>query len=57
MFAKSTTRRLARANRTTVAVEVADEAGTVTTVRPARRPARHTVKHAAIRASQMGLSF
>ncbi|MEV1315438.1 hypothetical protein AB0J14_05055 [Micromonospora arborensis] len=57
MFAKSTTRRIARAARTTVAVEIADESGTVTTFRPARRPARRNVEMAHIRASQMGLSF
>lgn len=57
MFAKSTARRLARAARTTVVVEVADDAGTVTTFRPARRPARRNVEMAHIRASQMGLSF
>ncbi|MEV1013838.1 hypothetical protein AB0I89_24095 [Micromonospora sp. NPDC049801] len=57
MFAKSTTRRLARATRTSIAVEIADEAGTVTTYRPARRPARRNIEQAAIRASQMGLSF
>ena len=57
LYAKSTRRRLARAARTTVAVEPADEAGTVTTFRPARRPARRNVDQAAIRASQMGLSF
>ncbi|MFG2046067.1 hypothetical protein ACGFIW_01385 [Micromonospora sp. NPDC048935] len=57
MFANATSRRLARATRTTVPVEIADDAGTVTTFRPARRPARRNIEQAAIRASQMGLSF
>ncbi len=57
MFAKSTTRRLARATRTSIAVEIAHEAGTVTTFRPAKRPARRNVEQAHIRASLMGLSF
>lgn len=55
MFANATTRRLARATRATVAVELDGEQGTVTTFRPAKRPARCNVKQAAIRASRMGL--
>ncbi|WP_328344675.1 hypothetical protein [Micromonospora sp. NBC_00421] len=55
MFAKSTSRRLARATRTTIAIEADTDTGI--TFRPARRPARRNVEQAAIRASLMGLAF
>ncbi|MFI2663344.1 hypothetical protein [Micromonospora carbonacea] len=56
MFANATARRLARASRTTVAVDLDFEDGTVTTFRPAKRPARRNIRQAAIRASQLGLT-